>query len=124
MLVAEVGGKTHLEKLDRSGTRPTHFLLDIWQQLADFVILINEDFPLSEERLARAVEPLEENHDRHVVGVGVKLQTMRQLSDSDLGAWIDCHTHRVEFGMIRVVVKIQSQISRTSSHVISNVLHT
>ena len=66
---------THLEQLYRCGRRPAHLLLDDPQQLADFVVLIGEDLPLTQQCLSRAIKPFEDYHDWWIVRVGVELNS-------------------------------------------------
>jgi len=63
----------YLEQLDRSRRRPTHLLLDDPKQLANFIVLVDEDLPLTKQSLAGAIKPLQEDHDRRIVGIRVEL---------------------------------------------------
>jgi hypothetical protein len=55
-------------------------------EISDLLVLANKDFALTEQRLAADVEPLQENHDRGVLRVGVCLMTGKT------GAQYGCRT--------------------------------
>jgi hypothetical protein len=64
----------HLEELDRSRRGPAHLFLNDTDEFLNLAVLVDKHLALTEKSLARAVEPFEEDHDRGVVHVGVKLQ--------------------------------------------------
>jgi hypothetical protein len=91
-----------LIKLQRRRRWPSHLLANQTVEISDLLVLANKDFALTEQRLAADVEPLQENHDRGVLRVGV------------------CSG---EFGGIRVMVEVQSEVVSAGGHVGADVVH-